>query len=542
MDMPRMEMPRDDALFEALARNKKQRRRRIWITVICILVAVALIITGLVFVLRKRVRERFAYEPRQVLSAQAVTGTLSTVVSGTGTLQESETESLTVPAGVEILELLVEAQEQVTQGQLLATVDVPSVLTAMETLQKTLTDLDADIREAAGDTVDTFLTSGVAGRVKLIYAEAGESVVQCMMDHGALAVLSLDGWLALDIEGDLEAGETVDVLLADGKTVEGTVDAVLGGKATILVSDNGTALQEASVSRNGENLGSGMLYIHEPLSITGYAGTVRGISAAENRKVYQGTTLFQLSDTGTSAKYDALLRTRRETEEELLELLSLQRHGGLVAPFAGSVQTLDHDETLNPLGVATLSWDQEMTVTIAVDEGDILSLQLGQGAEITVPSLEDEVFEGALTKIDRTAAASGTYSAQVRLPKELGMLAGMTAEVSVRITGVEDTLLVPLEAIQRSRTGTFVYTTYDAETDTFGGEVSVTVGILGSTQAEVLEGLTPGQTVWYVKEQSIMDFFMSMGGMGGGSSGGSRPQNGGQRPPQANGEIVPPGN
>ena len=418
------ERNRDDALFEELSRKKKRRRRRIWITVLLILavVGVALVIT--VGRLRTNVRERFGGTGIEVLSYQVTRGTLNTVVSGKGVLAEDALESVTVPQGVTVEELLVEAGDSVTEGQTLATVDMPSVLTAMAALQDSLEDLDKQIADAADDKASTSVTTAVAGRVKIFWAEEDMSVVDCMARHGALAVLSLDGFMAVDIPaGDLSKGDTVAVTRAEGKELKGTVDAVRGGVATVLVTDDGPKYdEEVTVSLDGDILGSGKLYIHEPLAITGYAGVVQTVQTAENRRVYKNSTLFYLKDTATTHTYDALLRSRAEQEETLLELLKLQRTGAVLAPFTGSVYTADWDETLNPTGIVTLSPDEQMTITLSVDETDILSLELGQTAEVTISSLSEEPYEGVVTEVERSAAASGTYSAVVTVPKDKGML------------------------------------------------------------------------------------------------------------------------
>ncbi len=525
------EMNKDDALFQALEKRKKQRRRKILITVLVILVLAAIAIFIAVTTLRSRVRERFADNSQQTLSAQAERGTLSTVVSGSGVLQDVDLESVTVPAGVELLELVVKAQDHVEQGDILATVEASSVLTAMASLQEQLEALDKQIREASSDKVDSYIRSAVAGRVVTVYAEAGETVAQCMMDHGALALISLDGFLAVDISAELEPGSQVTVTLPDGAETTGTVDSLSGGTATLLISDDGPRPGDtAAVTLNGAALGSGELYIHQSLAVTGYAGTIQTVSAKENQRTYRNSVLFTLTDTATTARYDALLRSRSELEQTLLELLTLQRSGGVTAPFAGAVRTLDYNELTAPLAVATLAPGDAMVISLSVDETDILSLELGQTAEVTIPSLGEEPFAGTVTAIDLTSTASGTYSAEISLTKEADMLPGMTADVTVHISGVENTLLIPLEAVQQTRDRTFVYTTYDPETETFGGEKEITLGIRGSTQVEVLSGLEPGDTVWYIKQQTFMDFFsemtgMDMSGIGGGS--GNRPQGGG---------------
>lgn len=528
------EMNRDDALFEELSRKKKRRRRRIWITVLLILavVGVALVIT--VGRLRASVRERFGGTGIEVLSYEVTRGTLSTVVSGKGVLGEDGLESVTVPQGVTVEELLVEAGDSVTEGQTLATVDMPSVLTAMAALQSSLEDLDKQIADAADDKASTSVTTAVAGRVKILWAEKDMSVVDCMAQHGALAVLSLDGFMAVDIPaGDLSKGDAVTVTRPEGKELKGTVDAVRGGVATVLVTDDGPKYdEEVTVSLDGNVLGSGKLYIHEPLAITGYAGVVQTVQTAENRRVYKNSTLFYLKDTATTHTYDALLRSRTEQEETLLELLKLQRTGAVLAPFTGSVYTTDWDETLNPTGIVTLSPDEQMTITLSVDETDILSLELGQTAEVTISSLSEEPYEGIVTQVERSAAASGTYSAVVTVPKDKGMLPGMTASVNIRITGVENALLIPIEALHQTRDRAYVYTTYDPETETYGGQKDVTIGIMGSNEVEILSGLSEGELVWYTEEMTIFDFFAGMSGGGGmgGNTGGQRPSGSGNMP------------
>ena len=185
--------------------------------------------------------------------------------------------------------------------------------------------------------------------------------------------------------------------------------------------------------------------------------------------------------------------------------------------------------------MVTLSPDEQMTVTLTVAEGDILALTEGLEAEVTVSSVSDDAFRGTVTEIDRTAA-TGSYTATVTLDKVQGMLPGMIASVSIRTDGVEDALLIPVEALYQTRNRAYVYTSYDPETETFGGEVEVTVGIIGSDQVEILSGLTEGDTVWYREELDIFDFFSGMtgGGMpsgmpsgGGNGSGGGRPSGGG---------------
>lgn len=541
----------DDALFQALSQSKKQRRRkRIRTAAIIAGVLVVALVLG-VTTLRRRVREQFALSDGEVLSAQVQRGTISTLVSGSGMLENVDSEVVSAPAGVEVTEILVQFGDTVAEGDLLATVDMAGLRSAMSSLQDTLNDLDDDISAAEGDRVSSSITAGVSGRVKLLYAQEDDRVTDVMVENGALAVLSLDGYMAVDVETDaLAEGDTVLVTLSDGTQEDGVVESVVGGTATVLITDNGPQYGDSVtvMTEDGSKIGEGSLSIHSPLSVTGYAGTVSRVNVKENQSVSASTSLFTLTDTSTSANYDALLQTRRETEEDLLELLEIQNRGGLPAPISGSVYSvvdLDETETGGDTAVEliTLAPDAQMSVTISVDEGDILSLAVGQEADITVSSISDDILPGTVTEIDKTAS-DGTYTAVITLDKVEGMLPGMTASVDVRIEGVDDALLIPVEALHQTSTGYYVYTSYDEETQEYGGQVDVVPGLTNSTYAEIKSGLEEGDTVYYSESFS---FFESFGGgrnfqNGSGQMPADFAESGmssGQRPDAIGGEAMP---
>lgn len=508
---------KDEALFEALGKSKKKKKRKIIRTIIIVVLVIAIVLVAGVSILQRRVREQFASNAGEVLSYEAASGTISTVVSGSGTLVNVDMETVSIPAGVTVDEVLVEYGDAVAEGDLLATVDMATVKTAMSELQAHIEDLDDQISEAEGDKVSSYIQAGVSGRVKILYAQADADVANTMVEHGALAVISLDGYMALDIETDaLSAGDSVTVIRAEGEEIHGTVESAIAGKATILVTDNGPRYDEEVTVKtsDGTQIGTAKLYVHNPLSVTGYAGTVSYVNVSENQKVYSTSTLFILTDTSSSANYDALLRTRSEAEESLLELLLIQRSGGIAAPISGSVYSVAEDSSV------TLSPDVSMSVTIMVDESDILSLALGQEADVTVSSVSEETLSGTVTQIDRTAS-EGYYTAVITLDKVEGMLPGMTASVDVRIEGVDNAVIIPVDALHQTSTGAYVYTTYDEETQTYGGRVDVVTGLSNNNYVEIKSGLSVGDTVYYTESQSFGGMFGNMGGMGFGGNGGS---------------------
>ena len=530
---------RSEELFDTLNRNKKLRKRKIIRNVLIVIAVIALILVATVLKLRRNVEERFAAEAADVLEYKVATGTIHTTVSGSGVLAEVDVEQLTVPVGVTVNEIEVEAGDTVAQGDLLATVDMATVMTTLSDLQDQLNDLDKDINSAKGETVSSTITAGVSGRVKRIFAEKDMDVSSCMAQNGALAVLSLDGHMALDLQTDkLNKGDTVAVIRADGTALEGKVSSAAGSEATVLVTDNGPKYDEEVIvtAADGTKLGTAKLYIHNPLAVTGYAGTINSVSVKENGWVSGNSTLFTLKNTSFSANYDTLLRDRAELEEDLMSLLTIYRDGAILAPMDGFISSVDLDPdsdtyTTNDDGMLVLSLypNLAMSITIGIDETDILALEEGQEAEVEVSSVGEDLFAGEVTAISKVADTSTgvtQYSAEVTVPRAAGMLAGMTASVDVRIEGVEDAIIIPVDALHQTSAISFVYTAYDEETQRYGGRKEVTTGMQNDDYVEILTGLEVGETVYYTERQTMFNFFSMMGGMGGmsgGMGGSSRP-------------------
>ena len=525
---------RDEALFDALGKSKKKKKRKIVRTVLIIVLVLAIVLVAGTAILRRRVREQFAMNDVDVETYTVTTGTISTVVSGSGTLQNVDMETVSLPSGVELTEILVEYGDEVTEGKLIATVDMGTVRTAMSDLQSTIDDLDEQISDAEGDKVSSQIKAGVSGRVKIIHAGEGTNVADAMVEHGGVAVLSLDGYMAVDLETEmLTAGDAVTVIRADGQEISGMVSLSAGGKATVLVTDNGPEYDEEVAVKldDGSAVGSGRLYIHNPLAVTGYAGTVSRVNAKLNQKVSSSTKLFTLTNTASSANYDALLRQRQDAEETLLELLQIYRSGGIAAPISGSIFAVSDVEADELTEVATISPDVTMSVTVTVDESDILSLEIGQEADVTVRSVSEDSMSGIVTEIDKTGA-SESYTAVIELNKVTGMLPGMTASVDVRIEGVDDAIIIPVDALNKTSNSAYVYTSYDEETQQYGGKVDVVTGLSNNNYVEIKSGLSVGDTVYYTEKQTFSNMFGNMG-FGGGNrpSGGNMPSGSGNQMP-----------
>lgn len=547
----------NDQLVEMHLKARKKRKRKLVITMVVIIAAVLVLITaGVMWAKRKISSALGSSSDSEVLSAEVTTGSISTTVSGSGTLTGDDVEELEILSSLEIEDYYVEEGDSVEEGDLIATVTQASLLSALSEIQEELDAIDEELAQASDDEVSDTVTAGISGRVKLINVSSGDSVADVMYNAGSLMLLSLDGYMAVDVSSDsLEALDIVTVSLGDGSTVSGVVEKNVNGTATVLITDDGPEYgDEVTVSdSDGNEAGSGVLYIHSQILITGYAGTVSTVSVSENDSVSAGDTLLTLTDTETSVGYDSLLKEREEIKEQLSELIEIYKNGGVCATISGVIESLDTSSAsssstgLNSseqggsssyTTVASISPDKQMSITISVDETDILSLTVGQEASVTISSIGEDTFTGSVTKISTTATSSSgvtSYSAVVTIDKTDEMLAGMSATAVITIEGVENALLIPVDALHQTSSTSYVYTEYDESTGEFSGMVEVTTGLSNSSYVEITSGLSEGDTVYYsvTETDSTMNFDgmnMNGGGMdmnGGGSSGGGMDMPGG---------------
>ena len=159
----------------------------------------------------------------------------------------------------------------------------------------------------------------------------------------------------------------------------------------------------------------------------------------------------------------------------------------------------------------------------AMAQGLFCSLLIGTilntlGSQFNIAFLTAQIIE--INKVADTSTGVTQYSAEVLLDKAAGMLPGMTADVDIQIEGNENALIIPVDALHQTSTGSFVYTTFDEETQQYGGKVDVVAGMQNDNYAEILSGLQEGDTVYYTEQENIFAYFASM--MGGGMPGGPR--------------------
>lgn len=321
----------------------KDKKKRKWIL---ILVGVCIIgAGGTTFLMTRR---RMPVEAAAASKSQTATvekGNITNTIVGTGTLEADTANAVEIPSGLVIDEVLVESGDSVNKGDELAVINQASLLTKIEDTQEEIAKLDKEINEAKEDTDADTITASVSGRVKKIYTASGDKIADVMLENGALILLSLDGKMAVKLENvtGIEAGDSVTVTLSSGTEKTGTVESVSGKTSIITLTDYGPELDDTVTVKDsdGKELGTGKLYIHQQLAVTGTAGTVSSIDVSLNESVDADDTLIELKESASLGTYQELLATREELAQSLQELMNLSANPTITADFDGIVQTVN---------------------------------------------------------------------------------------------------------------------------------------------------------------------------------------------------------
>lgn len=176
----------------------------------------------------------------------------------------------------------------------------------------------------------------------------------------------------------------------------------------VTLTDNGTTLDDTVTvtDTDGNDLGSGTLYIHEPFEITGTTGTVASVSVSENEKVTSGEKRLVLNGVESDSEYEELMATREARTATLKKLLSLTKNPQITADQDGTIQdvnvsasqttdTTTSSGTSNDTGVSKMSYTRSVNMTngnstvsfqkLSFDDGTIATeMQTFSEQEITV--------------------------------------------------------------------------------------------------------------------------------------------------------------
>ena len=458
--------------------GKKPRRRRSRLartvkklvkTVIALVVLVAVGLFGLKAYIRSQAAS--GDDSASYSRATVQSGAMSETVYGTGTTSAKNQPNVLVQADGTLTDLRVAVGDTVQEGDILAVITNEDIDDTITDCEFALWELDETILETSAGSSVLSIKAPMAGRVMAIYAAAGDDALAVFRREGALAIISTDGRMRVEVDdvpkaANLALGDSVSVIGASVDVTGTVTDLTLQGThATITINSDELPMGETVTvtTAAGQSVGTGTLEVNKPMEVSAYGGTIKSVSVKVGQKVERKDTLFKLEDSPLTLTLENL-RLQREAAAKELEDVKAQRENLIVvAPCDGIIASLEvseGDEITSGSLLCSILQGEDMKLTIAVDELDVVNVEAGQKVTITVDALSGVEISGEVYKIAPVGSNSGgvtTYDVELSFDAEgTGVRSGMNATGEIEIASKSSTLFVPVEAIMTINNTTYV--------------------------------------------------------------------------------------
>jgi multidrug efflux pump subunit AcrA (membrane-fusion protein) len=403
---------------------------------------------------------KFGVNPDIVSSSSTTSGTGGTVAGTGGTNSNLTWPVTTVTAKV---------GQKVTKGQVLATADDTAAKLALVSAQAKL---DAAQSQYESDKNPTALT----------VAQAKNQLNQAAVSYQQ----------AIASRNNTYAQNALTLSQAQGAvtTAQAALDA-----------DPSNAKLQADLATAKQNLASTSLKVSQ--SNTQAAQQVTNASLSYQAAKLQYQSKVSPASTSTLLPDQANVATAQAALDAAQQAVT---GSSMVAPADGLIIAVNILPGVNaPSSYAIEMSIGPMVATASFAEADITKLSVGQAATVSVTAAGTNVV-GVLTQIvpsATTSTTSGGFGAQTTVvayavtvtltDPPATVFAGMTASITVTTATVANAIRVPATALSGSSTAG--YTVEVVAGDGTVSTVTVQVGLVTSTYAQVTSGLTEGQTV-----------------------------------------------
>ena len=169
---------------------------------------------------------------------------------------------------------------------------------------------------------------------------------------------------------------------------------------------------------------------------------------------------------------------------------------GIKADFAGivtGVKAVDGSNVENGGELFTVSSIEKVCVDVSFSKSDLEKIEEGQKAVATIAGKQ---YEGTVTRISRAAAknekGASIIQGEIHIDNpDADLYLGVDARVMVEGNKAENVVMIPIEAINIGKDGSFVYVV----TDGMVQKRMVTAGISSDEYTEIKKGLEVGEQV-----------------------------------------------
>jgi len=485
-------------------------------------------------------------------------GTIVSIVTGSGNIAADNSLDLTFQASGVVAEVLVKENDTVTKGQRLATLDtrdltaqVASAKAALDSAEARLTQITqgnslpseiasaqasvasaqaqlksarenlAALRNPSAEQISAAelrvtqaevslqttrdSASATKSKAEIDLAKARETLIQAQSRYQS----ARDDWKwVLDYGtdptnsrrslGDSEINGYRDAFVQAESSVRSAEQSVEQAQITV---DNAREAEKANVTQAEQVFNDAQVQLEalrKPTAsnIAAAEATVQQNEAAlEQAKANLDKLVVPGTESDVAIQQAAVEQAKQSYAQAQLKL----ENAAIVAPFDGIIATVDiivgQSATAATAAISIIDRDP-LHLDLKLSENDIVRVQTGDSAALSIDALPDWQQTGTITSISPAADTSSgiaTYRARIDFTdSDVRVFVGMTANASIVVEERNNILVIPNSALLPKGTGRVVQI---KGADGQVTEIDVTTGLSDGIFSEVLSGLSEGQEI-----------------------------------------------
>jgi multidrug efflux pump subunit AcrA (membrane-fusion protein) len=521
--LPRAAMPRADRM------NKPTHTTPTWTRLVLIVACIGAVALAAVLV---GPPSQASVTTQRVITAEK--GVVQSTVSGDGTLQPVTQEDVNFNTSGTLTHLDVSAGDQVTQGQLLATLDRSQAEVALQQANASLASAHASLQQAedAQANASVSATETTASAADIAYtvraaaaaetgptgpAGSGAPSQQTVVTHTTTVTAVPTG--GSGGQGASTPSGTSRRNAASGSGSSGSGSSGSGSGSSGAASDPATlaanvasaqatvASAELSVQAAKQTLSDTNLYA----PVSGTIASVADVQVGDSVSAGGSSSASSSSSSGTGSSGASGSGS------------GSGRSGAGTGTGSSSSSSSGAGSSSSSSPLFTIVNLSAMELVVPFTESDIGKVKVGQSATVTVDAISGLELAAHVTNVSLLATTSGSvtsYDVTLKLDQnDTQLKPGMSATAQVVVSQATGAVSVPSTAISRAGGQSTVTVLRN------GKQVvtPVTTGVVGDSTTQILSGVTPGQQLVITTRTNLgsSGAASSLGGLGGlGGAGG----------------------
>jgi len=410
--------------------------------------------------------------PEGIATEPVSRGDIEATISAVGSLAAERTQSLSFTASGQVIEVLVEEGQEITEGQVLARLDDADLQLSIKQAEAALRSAEASLEKVKKGPSEEDLA---AARAAVDAARANLEKLQ-------------KGPSARDIQlAKLNIDQAKNTLWG----AQGNRDAIKGSP----VAGGGQVAQAEAQVANAE--------LAVKIAEINYAKLVEpadpaAIAAAQSQLTQAESSLARLESQPTPEDIRVAEAQVEQAQVNVDVARSRLDNTELTAPLTGQLAAwkLHAGDVAAPgTPIGTIMDTTRYHIDVSIDETDIRQIQEGSAVRIELDAFPGEQLTGQVARVSLVGDATQgivTYNVRIDLqPTELPARPLMTAAITVVTATKENVLIAPNRAILRDAGGKYVEELRNG-TPT---KIYITTGLTGADYTEIVDGLEEGQEI-----------------------------------------------